>query len=164
MGAVKIFETDDPKNLKELETQASDFCATLASGTPILTELKVGRYRAAIVVTYGDGVEGYDAQGMIKTVIKENVAYQMLISDTLVASTARSAHRAITLPALADVDVGKVVVVLDGDGAAATFNVVVTPSGTNLINGANTPVTISSNRGVVKYVSLGETLGWVTLP
>jgi hypothetical protein len=74
-------------------------------------------------------------------------------SDELIAYTSLTAGRAVTLPAPAAGNAGRVVEVLDESGAAATHNLTVSAASGN-INGSSTNV-ISANYGFRRYRSNG---------
>lgn len=69
--------------------------------------------------------------------------------------TALTAGRTITLPASADLDDGRAILIQDESGAAGTYNITVIPQGSDTVNGGSSAV-ISSNYGrltVVKRVA-----------
>lgn len=74
--------------------------------------------------------------------------------DTLVAVTDTTAARTLTLPAANTIPAGKMFVVKDASGGAATHNITVSRSGSDTIDGGTTAV-ISTNYGVVRLMSNG---------
>lgn len=89
-----------------------------------------------------------------------DAAYQILPTNYYVAYTSLSAARTVTLPAVADVDAGYVVVVADESGSAATYNITVDGSGSETIDGALTKV-ITDAYGRIGLISTGT--GWKVL-
>ena len=78
--------------------------------------------------------------------------------QTIIGVTSTAAPRTITL-ATADVVVGRIIIIKDESGAAATNNITINTQGGQTIDGVAT-VTISANYGVVKVYSDGT--NWFT--
>lgn len=78
-----------------------------------------------------------------------NVAYTAKYTDVIIAYTSLSAARSVTLPSAVGM-AGKVFIIKDEDGLAATYNITVVGT----IDGSSN-ATISSNYGVGRYFSDG---------
>lgn len=79
-------------------------------------------------------------------------------TDVLVAVTNTAAAVTLTLPAANSVPSGRMIVVKDASGGAATHNITVTAAGSDHIDAGTTSV-ISTNYGVVRLMSNGSN-GW----
>ncbi|HZV13329.1 MAG TPA: hypothetical protein VFA55_08940, partial [Candidatus Kapabacteria bacterium] len=87
-----------------------------------------------------------------------SAAYTATASDYILGVTAGGVT--INLPSAASVTAGKMYIIKDESGSAATSNITITPSGTETIDGAGGNATISTNYGVLKIYSDGT--NWFT--
>jgi hypothetical protein len=81
--------------------------------------------------------------------------------ETIIGVTSTAAARTITL-ATADCVVGRVIIVKDESGAAATNNITIATQGTEAIDGTtnDTSLKITANYGVLRFYSNGT--DWFT--
>lgn len=101
-------------------------------------------------VTVGNGtLDPLFAAGSSGRAAVNDASYAATISDRVVAYTAISAARTVTIPAAAAFTAGDTLLIVDESGSASsTATVSVAPTGTNTINGLNTTqVAISSSNG-----------------
>lgn len=87
-------------------------------------------------------------------------SYTALVSDDVIAVTSTASARTISLPAIANVPIGKIYTVKDESGAAGTNNITIDPNSSETIDGASTKV-ISSNYGSSRFYSNGTQ--WLTV-
>lgn len=87
------------------------------------------------------------------------ISYSVLTTDQLVAVTDTSAARTITLPTAVGVT-GKMYMIKDESGAAATNNITIATTSSQKIDGASTRV-INTNYGFMSVYSDGA--NWLTI-
>ena len=85
--------------------------------------------------------------------------YTITTDDIYVGVSSTAAARTITLPSAATVAAGKLYIIKDESGGAATNNITIARAGTDLIEGA-VAYTINTNYGFVRLMSIGGT-SWV---
>lgn len=88
-----------------------------------------------------------------------NVAYTALLTDYIIAYTSLTATRTVSLPAAATAGANRIYVIKDESGAAASFPIVIDPSGAETIDGATTK-SISVNYGSYSIYTNGT--AWFT--
>lgn len=137
------------------------FFTNLLTGLDLFAERFLGRNQP----NAGPGGEfmlGFNGSAshlkFIRTTVAD-VAYQAVPVDEIVAYTTLTAARICTLPAVASMTVGAVIIVKDEAGTAGTNNLTVKGSGSENIDGANTKV-ISANYGSVRLYNTGA--AWFT--
>lgn len=96
----------------------------------------------------------------IKRSTVNDTAYTILNTDHVIAVTALSAARTLTLPTVASAKEGKLFRIKDESGNAGTFNITVDGNGSETIDGALTKV-ISSNYGSINIYCNGS--AWFTV-
>lgn len=94
-------------------------------------------------------------QFILKRTTVNDAAYTALISDVIIEYTALTAARTVTLPAVANVPVGKTYVIKDGAGTAGTNTITIDGSGAETIDGAATQ-TITVNYGELEIYNTGS--------
>jgi hypothetical protein len=156
MASIKYFPNPQGnKTPAEFKTEVDAFLAGLPAGTKV-SSVAMGN---DLAILYGDGIEGV-AGGVARTPVND-VDYDVLAGDVLIAYTALTAGRAVNLPAAAVAGDGRMLIVVD-EAAGATANAIsVTPDGTEEIDGVNAAVNIAVNYGFLQLYSDGS--NWFTL-
>lgn len=108
---------------------------------------------------YTHAPDGYDPIGIRYRTVFVAGAYTVLATDELLLVDTTAA-RAITLPDALTLSIGHVLTVKDSTGTANTFNITITPSGTQTIDGAASKV-INTAYGVLRLVT--DSHNWLTL-
>lgn len=98
--------------------------------------------------------------GLVGNRIATAASYTVLTNDFFIGVTSTAAARTITLPTATAAGAGKVYIIKDESGAAATNNITVARSSTDTIDGAISAV-ISTNYGVVRLYTDGSSK-WFT--
>ncbi|TSC92837.1 MAG: hypothetical protein CEN89_419, partial [Candidatus Berkelbacteria bacterium Licking1014_7] len=83
------------------------------------------------------------------------IDYTILASDYYIGVTSTAAARIITLPAAATAAIGKVYIIKDESGGAATNNITIDGNAAETIDGAATKV-INANYGSVQIITDGS--------
>ena len=97
--------------------------------------------------------------GFTVKVTVSNVSYTALVSDVVIAITDTTAPRTVTLPALSG-NTGKMFIIKDATGGAATNNITIDANAAETIDGAATQL-INANYGSVTIVA--DVGGWLML-
>ncbi len=108
------------------------------------------------VVYVSDGTHQYPVSGHVQRTAVSDAAYQALVTDHLIAYTALTAPRTVTLPSAT---VGQVIIVKDETGSAGTHTITVAAPAGETIDGAAS-VALSTNYGVVRCYASGS--AWFT--
>ncbi len=129
------------------------------SGLPAGTQVVATALGNNLLLLSGAGIQGI-AGGVARTAVAD-VDHDVADTDVLIAYATLTAARAVNLPAVADVGVGRTIIVKDESGAATTFDISVTPDGAETIDGVAAAVAIAINYGFVTLYSTAA--GWYTL-
>jgi hypothetical protein len=103
-------------------------------------------------ITLGGGIKVH------RTTVAD-AAYTAQHADYIIAYTSLSATRTVSLPAAATAGAGRVYIIKDESGGAATNNIVIDPSGAETIDAAST-ISITVNYGVLRIYCSGS--NWFT--
>jgi hypothetical protein len=134
----------------------------VAAFTGASAECVVDTTNNRIVVNDGVTVGGWPAAKLVETITNTRTAvsdsaYTALITDRLVAYTALTAARIVSLPAAASYPTGTRLLVVDETGnATALITISLSPNGTDTIDGVNAAVSINVGYGYIAIESNGS--------
>ena len=119
------------------------------------------RYLGRYLSTIDAFVLGHATSSHVKKIASSvnDVAYQAVPTDEYIAVTALTAGRTITLPAIAAMAAGAVLVIKDESGAATTYDITIDGNASETIDGAGTLV-IDANYGSARLIARGT--AWFT--
>lgn len=118
--------------------------------TPAKADLSLGWVHAGALTANG---------GMFMKTVVSNVDFTFGATETVVLITDTAAQRTVTLPALSG-NTGRILIIKDASGAAATNNITIDGNGAETIDGTATKV-INANYGSLTLV--GDVGGWSIL-
>jgi hypothetical protein len=119
-----------------------------------------------LVLNDGSTAGGWAAAKLTETITNtrtavSDAAYSALATDRLIAYTALTASRVVSLPTSASYPTGTRLMIVDESGnCSATTTITITPNGTDTIEGANSSAVLAIAYGFIGLESNGAG-GWV---
>jgi Major tropism determinant N-terminal domain len=109
--------------------------AQVAAFTGAQGEVVIDTTNQRVVVNDGATAGGWPAEISVRTPVSD-AAYSALVTDRIIAYTAITAARAVSLPAAASYPVGSILWIVDESGSCSTTNTITaTPHGSDAIEG-----------------------------
>ncbi|WP_205511905.1 hypothetical protein [Longitalea arenae] len=146
-------------NGNRLQVSGTTYLSDTLKMPNILSKSDTVNYKPVAIDANGNVVKmaGWNLTQLNRTAVND-AGYSVLSSDYLIAYTALTAARTVTLPSASGMT-NKVLIIKDESGAAATYNITVNVSAGGTIDGAASKV-ISTNYGLIELYSNG--LHWFT--
>lgn len=155
-GAFDSFQLTDVANSEFVRLVHRNDCDNVAFlGTP-----GRAKFRDCVGVSLDNAIGTVIDWNNNKMTNVANTNYTAVLDDDMIIYTSLSgSSKTVTLPTAVGIK-GKEYLIIDGAGAAGTFNITVDGAGSETINGATTSV-INSNYGKVRIKSNGT--GWLII-